>query len=350
MRWLMQSVMALMLVVIASACTVRNNSDATVDLPVGPTETALLAATPVAPAPTPAAAATPGTRIATPAPATRPASPGNGGAVTAEAPAVLVGAGDIASCASTGDEATAALLDAIPGTIFTTGDNAQDDASAADFNDCYDPSWGRFKARTRPAPGNREYSVAGAAPYYDYFGQAAGEPSKGYYSYDLNRYWHAIVLNSNCAEVGGCSAGSQQYQWLEQDLRDNRTSNIVAYWHHPRFSSGTYGNMEFMNSVWKLLNDYNVDVVVNSDDHDYERFAPIDGDGNRNDARGIREFIIGTGGTSVREFGEIQPYSEVRQSDTFGVLKLTLYPDRYEWQFIPVAGKTFSDAGSSPVH
>jgi hypothetical protein len=153
---------------------------------------------------------------------------------------VFVGAGDIASCTSTGDEATANLLDTIPGTVYTTGDNAYESGTASEFENCYDPSWGRHKARTRPAVGNHEYySTTNASGYFGYFGAAAGDPSKGYYSYDLGS-WHIISLNSNCSFVagGGCAAGSDQEKWLRADLAAHPNACTLAYWHHPLFSSG----------------------------------------------------------------------------------------------------------------
>ncbi|MCH7718695.1 MAG: metallophosphoesterase, partial [Chloroflexi bacterium] len=153
---------------------------------------------------------------------------------------MLVGAGDIASCASSGDEATADLLDGIAGTVVTFGDNAYQSGTESEFADCYEPTWGRHKARTRPAPGNHDYITPGASGYFEYFGAAAGDPSKGYYSYDLGA-WHVIAINSNCSQVGGCDAGSPQEQWLRADLAESPTSCTVAYWHHPRFSSSLHG-------------------------------------------------------------------------------------------------------------
>lgn len=152
--------------------------------------------------------------------------------------AVLVGAGDIASCASDGDEATANLLDAIGGVVFTLGDHAYRTGTPIEFAACYDPSWGRHKSRTRPAPGNHDYYTAGAFGYFDYFGGAAGDPDKGYYSYNLGA-WHIIVLNSNCSKIDGCGPGSPQEQWLRADLAAHPAKCTLAYWHHPRFSSAT---------------------------------------------------------------------------------------------------------------
>jgi hypothetical protein len=201
---------------------------------------------------------------------------------------VLVGAGDIASCSSEGDEATANLLDGIEGTVFTLGDNAYHDGTAAEFADCYDPTWGRHKARTKPSAGNHEYNTSGATPYYDYFGAAAGDPDKGYYSYDAGS-WHIISLNSNCSQVGGCAKGSPQGQWLRADLAAHPTSCTLAYFHHPLFSSGKHGNQARVRPFWEVLYEANADMVLSGHDHSYERFLPQDPYGTANSTRGIRE-------------------------------------------------------------
>jgi len=261
------------------------------------------------------------------------------------APAVLVGAGDIAVCGSDADEATALVLDTIAGTVFTTGDNAYEDGTAQEFTDCYHPSWGRHKSRTRPSAGNHDYHTTGAAGYYGYFGASAGDPADGYYSFDLGA-WHVVAINSNT----DLSASSPQLQWLAADLAANPTVCAAAFWHHPRFSSGVHGDDTGMQDLWQVLYDAGVDVVMNGHDHDYERFAPQDPAGNADTQRGIREFVVGTGGRSLRNFATVAANSEVRNSDTHGVLKLTLYDSRYEWGFIPVAGQTFSDTGAADCH
>jgi hypothetical protein len=259
---------------------------------------------------------------------------------------VLVGAGDIASCSSLGDEATANLLDGIAGTVFTTGDNAYPDGTAAQYANCYDPTWGRHKARTRPAVGNHEYHTAGASAYFNYFGAAAGDPNRGYYSYDLGG-WHIVVLNSNCDQVGGCGVGSLQEQWLRVDLAAHPAACTLAYWHAPRFSSGIiHGSSRAMATIWQVLYDYGAEVVLTGHEHHYERFARQDANGVADPERGIREFVLGMGGNSHYAFGTPIANSELRNSDTFGVLKLTLHATSYDWQFIPEAGKTFTDAGS----
>lgn len=262
---------------------------------------------------------------------------------------VFVGAGDIADCSFPDDEATAQLLDGISGTVFTLGDNAYDRGTATDFADCYDPTWGRHKARTRPSAGNHDYYTSSASGYFNYFGAAAGDPSQGYYSYDLGT-WHIVVINSNCADIGGCGTGSAQEQWLRADLAAHPTTCTLAYWHHPRFSSGEHGSLSATKPIWQALYDYNADVVLSGHDHDYERFAPQDPNGAADPARGIREFVVGTGGRYLRPFLTVIANSQVRDASTFGVLKMTLSPTGYTWQFIPVAGQTFTDTGSATCH
>ena len=272
------------------------------------------------------------------------------GALTSGTPAVLAGAGDIAQCDRTGDEATATLLDGIPGTVVAIGDNAYPDGSDVDYQNCYDPSWGRHRARTNPVPGNHEYTTPGASGYFNYFGAAAGDPSKGYYSYEVGD-WHVIALN-NYVPIG---AGSEQEQWLLADLAAHPNLCTLAYWHHPLYSSWTDGgtggivNGE-VKPVFTDLYNAGVDVVLNGHRHWYERFAPQNPDGVLDSARGIREIIAGTGGGGFQFPNNFRPLSEVRNSDTWGVIKLYLYSDSYAWKFVPVAGKTFSDSGSYACH
>ena len=255
---------------------------------------------------------------------------------------VLVGAGDITSCSRTQDEATAKLLDNISGTVFTLGDNAYPDGTASQFTNCYGPTWGRHKSRTRPVPGNHDYHTSGASGYYNYFGAAAGDPSKGYYSYNLGA-WHIIALNSEISQ----GAGSAQERWLRADLAANPKVCTLAYWHKPRFSSGQHGNILASQALWQALYDYSADVILNGHDHTYERFAPQNPNGQADNNRGIREFVVGTGGAGLYPFPTIQPNSQVRNNTTYGVLKLTLHSTSYDWQFIPIAGQTFTDSGSA---
>jgi hypothetical protein len=264
---------------------------------------------------------------------------------------ILVGAGDIAVCGSTADDATAALLEGIPGTVFTLGDNAYPSGSATDYANCYDGSWGRHKARTRPSPGNHEYNTTGATGYFGYFGSAAGPAGQGYYSYDLGS-WHIIVLNSNsnCGTIS-CAADSAQEQWLRQDLAANTKSCTLAYWHHPRFNSGSeHGNSTAVAPFWDALYEFNAEIVLNGHEHVYERFAPQTPNAVADAARGIREFIVGTGGASHYTFGTTKPNSEVRNNTANGVLKLTLKPNGYDWQFVAASGATFTDSGSGSCH
>jgi hypothetical protein len=262
---------------------------------------------------------------------------------------VLVGAGDIADCGTNGASSTASLLDDISGTVFTAGDNAYPEASAQNFAQCYEPTWGRHKARTMPAAGNHEYHTPGAAPYFAYFGTKAGDPSKGYYSYDAG-LWHVVVVNSNCVEIGGCSAGTPQEQWLRTDLATHPAACTLAYWHHALFASGQQGSNPIMLDIWKALYEFGVDVVLNGHDHDYERFAPQNPLGAADAAYGIREFIVGTGGAPLYPFGTVKANSEKRDNSAYGVFKLTLRDRSYDWQFVPQVGKTFTDAGTAQCH
>jgi hypothetical protein len=266
-------------------------------------------------------------------------------------PGVIIAAGDIADCTSHGDEATAELLDSIRGTVVVLGDNAYPSGTDANFAQCYDPTWGRHKARTRPTPGNHEYRTAGAGGYFRYYGAAAGDPEKGYYSYDLGD-WHIIVLNtnSNCADIR-CGTGSAQLRWLREDLAAHPAQCTLAYWHHPRWNSGSHhGNNDRVGPFWDALYERGADVVLNGHEHLYERFAPQTPNAQPDPARGIRQFTVGTGGRREYSFGDVQPNSEVRQTGTDGVLKLELDDDGYRWEFIPVRGGTFRDSGSGKCH
>jgi hypothetical protein len=269
---------------------------------------------------------------------------------TGQGVATLLAAGDIASCASTGDEATAALLDARPNAVVATlGDNAYETGSAAEFANCYDPTWGRQKARTHPAVGNHEYGVVKAGGYFAEFGAAAGEAPLGWYSFDLAA-WHVIVLNSNCDQVG-CATGGTQEKWLRQDMGLHPAQCTLAIWHHPRWSSGTtHGPTAAVAPLYQALHDAGADVLLTGHEHNYERFAPLDPAGQPDPARGVREFVVGTGGRSHYPFGPPTVGSEVRNNDTYGILALTLRANSYQWQFVPEAGKSFTDSGSGNCH
>jgi acid phosphatase type 7 len=259
-------------------------------------------------------------------------------------PETFVGAGDIAICGGNA-EATAKLLDSIGGTVFTLGDNAYSSGTRADFQNCYDPSWGRHRSRTRPSPGNHDYATPGAAPYFEYFGANAGAPGVGYYSFDLGA-WHIISLNSNVAT----DAGSPQAAWLRADLAANAAPRCtLAYWHHPLFSSGPNGSREtpVMREIYRILYNASADLVLVGHDHTYERFAPQDADGRLDPLRGIRQFVVGTGGVPLYDFPAIQPNSEVRLK-AHGVMRLILSSDRYQWDFLAVSGA--GDSGTTPCH
>ena len=257
----------------------------------------------------------------------------------------VLAAGDIAGCDGNEDEKTARLIDSTPGTVLALGDNAYESGSASEYRRCYEPTWGRFRDRTKPAPGNHEYRTAGAAGYFGYFGPAAGDPTRGYYAFTLGA-WRVYSLNSNCDHVGGCAAGSPQERWLRDDLAAHPSACILAYWHHPRFSSGIlHGSDPRTDGLWRALAAAGADVILSGHDHDYERFAPQDANG-RPSASGIREFVVGTGGSGLRPFGKVLPTSVVRNASTHGILELTLRPGGYDWSFVPVDGRSFHDAGT----
>jgi acid phosphatase type 7 len=270
-----------------------------------------------------------------------------GGQVHAAGDPVLVGAGDIATCRYQTDEATSKLLGSIPGTVITLGDNAYPQGTYQQFTDCYGPSWGHYKDRTKPSVGNHDYSTTGASGYYKYFGAKAGDPSKGYYSYERGSSWHIVVLNSNCWKVR-CAAGSTQEKWLKADLAAHPKKCTLAYFHHPRFSSA--GNNYEVSAFWQDLYKAHAEVVLNGHVHAYERFAPQRPDGTLAPKSGIREFVVGTGGEGLGSFNTVKPNSQVRNANTFGVLKLTLHSSSYEWRFKPVAGKSFTDSGTTDCH
>jgi Calcineurin-like phosphoesterase len=267
--------------------------------------------------------------------------------VSGSAGSVFVGAGDIADCGNDNDEATASLLDGIAGTVYTLGDNAYSSGTATEFAQCYDPTWGRHKARTRPSPGNHDYKTSGASAYYDYFGALAGPSGQGYYSFDLGG-WHIISLNSEIS----MSAGSAQETWLRADLAASSAQCTLAYWHKPRFSSGTkHGSNTSAEPLWQALYDFHAEIVLGGHEHNYERFAPQTAAGVADPTNGIREFVVGTGGEShYDDEGTPLPNSEVFNGTTYGVLKFTLGTGTYSWEFVPVAGQSFSDSGSGTCH
>ncbi len=249
---------------------------------------------------------------------------------------VVAVAGDIAGDGS-GDDETASVLDRIaPSVVLTTGDNAYPDGTLSEFRLYYAPTWGRHRLRTRPSPGNHDYHTEGASGYFTYFGTRAPAP---YYSFDLGS-WHLISLNSEIS----MSAGSEQYKWLQGDLATSGAPCTLAFWHKPRFTSGKYEDFTFTTPVWRLLYAASAEVVLNGHDHNYQRYGLLTPDGAPAPVRGIREFVVGTGGRSLYELsGDMR--REAAQARVFGVIQLTLRPSGYDWRFVPVSGG-YSDTGS----
>jgi hypothetical protein len=299
---------------------------------------------------TPGPSPTPGSSPTAPA-SSGSASPGATPAPTvaaSDAPAILVGAGDIASCGSAGDEATADLLESIAGTIFTAGDNVYDAGTGWEFENCYGPTWGRFRDRTLPVAGNHDYETTGAAGYFAYFGAVAGDPAKGWYAVDLGA-WRIYALNSNCWAIGGCEAGSPQESWLRDDLAREARPCVLAIWHHPLFSSGQHGSDPMTRALWQALEDAGAEIVISGHDHDYERFGAQTSSG-ATDPAGIIEYVVGTGGRSHYRFEAVADNSLVRNNDVFGVIRFELGADRWSFQFVPVSGGRFIDSSSGTCH
>ena len=306
---------------------------------------------------------------------------GSGGSVSAQdaTDPVLVGAGDIATPPGDddADSETAQLVLDILGeedpdnvNVFTAGDNAYGSGTEEEFENAYDPTWGQFEDHTKPVPGNHDYKTPGAEGYFEYFGEAAEDPSdedpsdedpsdedppyEGYYSYDLGD-WHIVALNSNCDEgevPGGCEPASPMVTWLEQDLAANPRTCTLAYFHHPLFTSGEKHRPgdENVRPLWEALYAANADVVLNGHDHNYQHFAPQDPEGGADPERGIRQFVVGTGGRDLYNIEDPLDNTKAHDDKTHGVLKLTLHPSSYDWQFVPVAGQDFTDSGTGICH
>ena len=274
---------------------------------------------------------------------------------------VLVGAGDIAACTQENDEETALLLDQIVAgslaagaetVVFTAGDNAYENGTLGEYEQCYGPTWGRHKDRTRPATGNHEYALGNADGHFQYFGAAAGSPGQGYYSFELGS-WHIVVLDTgDHCQIVSCAAGSPQEQWLRADLAANPSVCTLAIWHDPLFTSGPRpASARYLAPLWRALYDYGADVIVNGHEHNYERFAAQTADGLLDPNYGIRQFVAGTGGNGHRSFEALRvPHSEVADDATYGVIRFTLHPAAYDWEFVPVAGGTFRDSGAGECH
>ena len=263
-------------------------------------------------------------------------------------PPVLVGAGDIATCTNIGGaQATAALLDSIPGTVFTLGDDAYPDGTDWNFAHCYDITWGRHRYRTLPSIGNHEYNGPDGMDYYNYYGSSAGTPMRAWYSYNLGT-WHIIVLDSNCNQID-CTSGSPEYMWLQNDLAANTQACTLAMWHHPLFTSTASAIKTWTQPWWQLLYNAKVDLNLVGHNHIYERFGAQNPSGQA-DPNGIVEIVVGTGGESNGGFDTILANSVVRNDQTYGVLKLTLQTNSYTFQFVPIAGSSFTDSGSATCH
>jgi Calcineurin-like phosphoesterase len=262
----------------------------------------------------------------------------------------LLAAGDIPPCPhgkpTGGSRATAAIIGAHHGTVAPLGDLINGHTPRGDYKGCYGRTWGRYRSRTRPALGNHDYIRGSAAAYFSYFGRRAGPRGKGYYSYNLAA-WHIVVINSNCSHIGGCRAGSPEERWLRLDLATHRALCTLAYWHKPLFTSGPphSGDPE-LRAFWQDLYRAGADVILNGHNHQYERFAPQNPSGGFDPHRGIREFVVGTGGSPLDPFREIKPNSQARNATTYGVLKLTLEPGSYRWRFLATPGHAFTDSGS----
>jgi acid phosphatase type 7 len=257
------------------------------------------------------------------------------------------------------------ILAAAPQAVLVLGDVQYECGEASDFTSFYGPSWGRVKAISHPTVGNHEYRTStdpahdcfgnppGAQAYFDYFGAAAGQMGQGYYSFDVGT-WHLIALNSNCGDAGGCGVGSAQWTWLQNDLTAHPNACTLAYWHIPLYSSGGRAELN-AKQLYQLLYNFNADLILTGHDHSYERFTPQNANGQVDLVRGIREFVVGTGGRNLTPFVTNPPNtnpanSEVRNNTTFGVLKVTLHPDSYDWQFVPIAGQSFTDTGTTACH
>lgn len=265
--------------------------------------------------------------------------------------AVLLAAGDIARCGSPGSSETAAIISKYPSALLAPlGDNAYESGTLTEYQTCYDPVWGQFNNRARPAVGNHEYLTPGAQGYFAYFGAVAGDPTKGYYSYNLGS-WHVVVLNSECGNAGGCGVKSPQETWLSADLAAHPSACTLAYFHEPYFNSGYGGQNQFIAPLVTDLYNAGVELMLSGHAHDYERFSPQDPSGNLDTAKGIVQIVVGTGGSNFTPLNfPLMPNSVTSNDTTFGVLKLTLNPTSYSFQFLPVAGSTFTDSGSGTCH
>jgi hypothetical protein len=260
-------------------------------------------------------------------------------------PVYFSGAGDISICGQMGDDQTAAILLNWVGSglYFSAGDSSNENGLIYEYQNCFGPSWGQLLPDLRVVPGNHDYYSDPMQNYWIYFDGVAGEPGQGWYSFEHGD-WHIVMLNSNCGYVG-CGPSSEQIAWLIQDLTLSKNQCSLAIWHHPRFNSGIAGNADWLYAFWDVLYEYGVDVVVNGHDHHYERMAKINPQGEPDRLIGIRSFIVGTGGASFYEIDQVQPFSEVRILNHFGIIQFELRTDSYQWKFINVDGEIM-DQGS----
>jgi hypothetical protein len=278
------------------------------------------------------------------------------GVAGAEARTILI-AGDIAGGTATSQEhATADLVASRAGLVMTAGDNAYPQGSPEDFETRYEPTWGRFRQRTRPTPGNHDYETPGAAGYFDYFGTRAGPRrpdgrGRGYYAF-RHGAWLVLALDSEaCLRRSGCRRDSAQHRWLRRKLAGSGARCALAVWHRPPYSSGHHGNEPAVRPLHRLLYRHGVEILVTGHDHDYERLAPARPDGTPDARFGIRQFVVGTGGADLRPAGpRAAAHSRAFQSTVHGILRLTLRSGGYDWAFLPTAGAAFEDRGSGRCH
>jgi hypothetical protein len=266
--------------------------------------------------------------------------------------ATVVGAGDISTCTDNHDGETAALVSAVlqadPGaTAFTVGDTVYPDGSPEYYTNCYGPTWGAFVSRTYPVIGNKEYvNSPRAAGYFAYFGDRAGRAGRGWYAYDAGT-WRVYALNSDCRQISACA---KQYNWLKGDLAAHPRQCVMAMWHRPHFNTGSHKTSPAMDAAFRLLYGKGAEIVVSGHDHNYQRFKPAKPNGVADAVRGIRQFIVGTGGAGLHPFSTTSALLEVRNYTSYGVLKLTLRPGSYAWEFIPVTTGAFTDSGQESCH